>query len=377
VLDFCGPFEVFSVANRFTDPLAFNVLNGTIDLTTGRLRPHRRADLLTKLAPVPFAPDAACPRWERFLAEIFDGEPEMPGFMQRAAGYTLTGDTGEECLFFCHGPGANGKTVFFETLHAILGPDYARTASFDTFLDHKRAAGAASPDLARLQGVRFVAASEAPAGRALNEAVLKHLTGGDTIAARFLHENEFEFRPAFKLWLRANHRPPVREQTEAFWRRIRMLPFAVTIPAAQRDPDLLAALVAEAPGILAWMVRGCLAWRCDRLGEPQSVRDATDAYRSENDTIGEFLDARCALDPAAWTPTSELYLAFTTWWETTHAKHEPPLSRAWFGRLLGERPDLAPGRPGRSDPRGWHGVRLLAASTDPDALAREALREGA
>lgn len=348
-----------------TDPWALNVLNGTVDLRTGTLGPHQPAALLTKLAPVPFDPAAPCPQWERHLQVVLDDDADSIGFLQRFAGYSLTGITDEQVLLFASGGGQNGKTVTFETLQHTWGPDYAQSTPFVTLLAQHH--DGPRNDLARLRGARFVAASEAPAGRALDAAVLKQLVGSDTVVARFLRQEFFEFRPQFKLWLRANHRPPVPEQTHAFWRRLKLLPFEVRIPEAQRDRTLLAKLTAEAPGILAWAVRGCLAWQREGLGEPAAVTRATAAYRAENDVIAEFLDARAVLDPTAWTATGALYQAYVAWWESTHAKHERPLSRVWFARLLGERDGLHPEARGHAKTKGWHGLRLLDAPTTANA----------
>lgn len=340
-------------------PWLLNCLNGTLDLHTATLRPHRRDRYLTKLAPVPWEPTSPAPRWARFLEEITAGNGELAGYLQRAVGYSLTGDTREQVLFFCHGLGANGKTVFLETLHAALG-DYAATTPFTTLL----ATHGDGPrnDLARLRAVRLVSAAEAPSGHALDEALLKTLVGGDTITARFLHQEFFEFRPTFKLWLRANHKPPVREQTYAFWRRLRLVPFGVTFRADQQDRELARKLRDELPGILAWAVHGCAAWLHDGLGEPPAVTQATAAYQVENDTLGEFLEARCALKPQAWTSTADLYRAFVSWWEDSHGK-DRPLTRSWFGRALGERPNILAAK--RGEARGWCGVRIVGAPATP------------
>ncbi len=351
------------------DLWALNTLSGTLDLRTGELRPHRRSDYLTRLAPVPYDATAPAPRWHQFLAEVTDGDAALQTYLQRAAGYTLTGHTSEQCLFFVHGQGANGKTVFCETLHYLLGPDYAQSTPFTTFLS-RRSEGA-NNDIARMRAARMVSASEAPGGLPLDEALLKQLVGGDTVTARFLHQEFFDFAPQFKLWLRANHRPPVREQTEALWRRLRLVPFTVTIPAERRDPHLLETLRGEAAGILAWAVAGCLAWQRDGLGTPPAVTEATAAYREENDTLGEFLAARCALDGAAWCSTADLYQAFSAWWEASHGKHEPPLKRNWFGRALGERTDLAAEPRGHARAKGWRGIRLRDVSPSAVPAATE------
>jgi len=341
-----------------TDPWLLNLGNGTLDLRTAILREHRREDLLTKLAPVSYDPAATAPRWEQFLREIFTGvdASAMIAFVQRAGGYALTGDTGEQCLFFCYGQGANGKTVFLEALVAVLGPDYARTVRFESFLAGLRSAQGASGDLARLQGARLVQASEAPGGRPLDTVILKELTGGDTVTARHLYEREFEFKPQFKIWLRANHRPEVSEQTLAFWRRMRLIPFLETIPAERRDPKLAAILAAEAPGILAWAVRGCLEWHQGGLQPPEKILRATEAYREENDLIAEFIAAEATLDPGQWTSSADLYGRFAVWWPTTHASHERVLERRVFGRLLGERGELQEKKSGGA--RGWRGIAL-------------------
>jgi len=366
--------EVAVRANAFDrDPWALNVLNGTLDLQTGELRPHRREDLITKLAPVAYDPDAKAERWQRFLDEVFV-DPELIAFVRRAIGYTLTGDTGEECVFFAHGTGANGKTKFFEALAATLGSDYARTAAFDTFLEQRRQAGAASPDLARLQGARLVQTSEAAGGRAFDAATLKLLAGGDTVAVRRLYEEEFEFRPEFKIWMRANHKPRVTEQTEAFWRRMRLISFEVTIPEGERDKDLLDKLTTEAAGILAWAVRGAAEWRKGGLKPPKKVIAATEAYREESDILGEFITDRCTEDPEAWTATTPLYKAFEDWWIENHGRAERAPGLSTFGRMLGERKGVTDAK--RSGKRGWKGIALKRRAADNLNDALDANEEG-
>ena len=345
-----------------TQPFLLNVRNGTLDLRRAVLREHQRDDLLTKLAPVAYDSSAKALRWEQFLREIFTGGEAsvVVDFIQRAAGYALTGDTSEQCLFFCYGQGANGKSVFLEALVAVLGPDYARTVRFESFLAGQRSAQGASGDLARLQGARLVQASEAPGGRPLDTVILKELSGGDTITARHLYQREFEYKPQFKIWLRANHRPEVSEQTLAFWRRMRLIPFTETIPAERRDPTLQATLAAEAAGILAWAVRGCLAWCDGGLQPPERIARATESYREENDIVSDFIAAEAALDPAKWTSTAELYQRFTSWWTKTHGQHERVPERRVFGRLLGERGDLQEKKSGGA--RGWRGIAVGSSS---------------
>src|SRR5690606_10729533 len=224
--------------------------------------------------------------------------------------------------------GQNGKSTFLEILREMLG-DYAQQADFSTFLV-RRGEGPRN-DLARMRGMRLVTAVEAPGDKSLDEAVLKQLTGGDTITARRLYEEYFEFVPTHKLFLAANHKPHVSEQTEAFWRRIRLIPFTVYIPPEKRDRLLKEKLKRELAGILNWAIEGCLKWQSQGLIEPAAVKRATQSYREEEDLIGEFILANCELDPEAWTSTAELYQAFTSWWrETRGPVARPPMPR-WFG----------------------------------------------
>ncbi len=331
------------------DPDLFNVANGTLDLRTGTLRPHDRADLLTRLAPVPFDPDAACPRWDAFLLRCMGGDKALVGFLQRAVGYALTGHTSEQVLLLLYGTGANGKSTFLETIRALLG-DYATQTDFTTFL--KREGEGVRNDLARLVGTRFVSAVEAEAGVPLAEALVKQVTGGDIITARFLFREFFEFRPTFKLWLAANHKPNVRGSDHGIWRRIRLVPFTVTIPEVERDPKLLEKLAAELPGILDWAVRGCLDWREHGLGAPDAVKAATASYREEMDAFGGFLDEACVVHEAASVTAKELYTAYQAWCE---ANGERARSQKALAMGLRER-GFAAVRTNKA--RGWAGLRL-------------------
>jgi putative DNA primase/helicase len=213
------------------DPWLLNVANGTLDLRTGKLRSHRRSDLITRLAPVRWNPAADCPRWKAFLDEIFDEDVALIEYVQRAAGYSLTGDTSERVLLILHGEGANGKTTFLETLTAALA-DYAACTPTETLLAKRP--DAIPNDVARLKGARFVTASEAGEGVQLAEARVKELTGRDRVPARFLHREWFEFCPEFKLWLATNHKPVIRGTDKAIWDRIRLVPFTVRIAKMNR-----------------------------------------------------------------------------------------------------------------------------------------------
>jgi putative DNA primase/helicase len=294
------------------------VLNGTLNLRTGELRPHLREDFITRLAPTTYDAAALCPTWEHYLDRVFGGQQPLITFMRRLSGYCLTGRTVERILAALHGPGANGKTTYMEALGGLLG-DYAMRVPATTLLA-KRDSGIPN-DIARLKGARFVWTSETEEGRRLAEALVKEVTGGDTLTARFMRGEWFDFLPEFKVWLATNHKPIIRGTDHAVWDRIRLIPFSVRIPESERDKDLAAKLRAEYPGILAWAVRGCVEWQRDGLGTPDEVLRATDNYRAEMDVLGQFL-AECCLRRADVSVTvAALYDAYVRWCKETGDPH--------------------------------------------------------
>jgi len=332
------------------DPFLLNVQNGTLDLRAGVLRPHEPLDWLTHQCPVAYDEGATCPQWESFLLRVMGGNAGLVSFLQRAVGYSLTGATGEHVLFMLYGVGANGKSTFLETLRGLTG-DYSASAEFTTFT--KRENEGARNDIARLVGRRLVSAVEGEAGKALAESVVKQLTGGDTITARFLYQEYFEFKPQFKLWLATNHKPTIAGGDHGIWRRIRLVPFTVTIPEAERDPRLGERLAAELPGILTWAVQGCLAWRKQGLALPDEVRAATDSYREEMDVFSGFLDALCIAKAGARITAKELYEAYCQWCE---ANGERPCSQKALSKALQDHGFSA--AKGSKGVRCWEGVRL-------------------
>jgi len=336
--------------------LLLNCLNGTLDLATGQLRAHDRGDLLTYVLPVDYDPAAVCPTWDGFIARITGGDAALGAFLARAVGYSLSGATAEQCLFFLYGRGANGKSTFIETVIALLG-DLGHKARAQALMVEER--GGVPNEIAALAGRRLVVASELADGGRLNEGLVKDLTGGDTMSARFLYGEPFTFKPAFKLWLYGNHKPVIVGTDDGIWRRVRLIPFTIQIPEAERDAALPAKLRAELPGILAWAVRGWRDYRRDGLGAPAAVTQATADYRAESDTLGQFIVECCHVADGATARGGELYATYTAWAEQNGLR---PLSNKRVGSSLRER-----GYVGDRDGRGnyWIGLGLLAAAPAP------------
>lgn len=311
------------------DPWLLNTPGGVVDLRTGRLRPHERADRMTKLAAA--TPRGDCPRWQAFLVDVTGGDAELQAYLQRMVGYCLTGSTAAHALFFLYGTGANGKSVFVNTVATILG-DYAATASMETFVEtrHERH----PTDLAGLRGARFVSAIETEQGRRWAESKVKAITGGDRIAARFMHKDFFTYTPQFKPVIVGNHKPAIRNIDEAMKRRLHLIPFTVTIPPDKRDGRLTEKLLAERDGILAWAVEGCLTWQREGLQPPASVMSATAEYFDEEDAIGDFLDEEAQRHPQARVAVADV---FQRWQEWADRRGEYVGTSRWLAQQLANR----------------------------------------
>lgn len=315
------------------NPYLLNTANGTIDLRTGTLRSHDPRDRITKLIPLEYDPNAGAPTWQQFLQDVFQGDDDLIDFVHKAVGYSATGDVSEDCFFLCYGSGSNGKTTFLNAIRRALG-DYAQAVPPDLLVSRRERGDSHPAVLADLQGVRFAMAAETQEDRRLDEARAKMLTGRDPIKARHLHKSYFEFEPTHKIWLATNHLPVVRDTTEGMWRRVRVVPFLAYFGPDRRDKGLPQKLEAEAPGVLAWVVQGAVRWFQEGLGEARAVSEATSRYRSEMDTLADWLQECCITDPAAITPFAALYDDYVAWCQ--EAK-ETPISKNAFGRKLGEK----------------------------------------
>ena len=294
------------------DKMIFNCANGIIDLKSGRLLEHERKRFITKISPVAYDMEAECALWKEFLKSIFKKNKSLIKFVQKIMGICLTGNTSEQAIFIFYGTGANGKSTFLDIILSIMG-DYGTTTPTETLMQKK--GDSSSNDIARLQGTRFVAAMEADIGGNLAEAVVKRLTGNDKIVARFLYGEYFEYKPTFKIFMATNHKPKVIGMDEAIWRRLKLIPFEVKFNKTQQDPDLPEKLEKELPGILAWMVEGCLLWQKEGLGTPSAIIEANRKYRSEMSAIETFIEECCRRDENEMIQASHLYNAYKEWAE--------------------------------------------------------------
>jgi putative DNA primase/helicase len=343
------------------DRMLLNVANGTVDLRTGTLRPHRREDFITHISPVAFDSDAADPLFRRFIDHVTGGDAELEGYLQRAAGYTLTGTVGEKCLFIVYSEATDtGKTCFLVALQTILG-DYSLTISFDVLLEPDRGGGP-NYDLAKLCGSRLAVASETKPGRRFAAELVKNLTGGDLIRAREIRQSSIEFLPSHKLWLCTNHAPMLSDGGDAAtWNRLRRIPFNCQVPRAERDPRIKAALEdpnsATARAFLAWAVRGAVAWQNCGLGSCRAVDDSVREYQTETDPLADFVEDRCTLDPFASCKAADLRAEYESWAKENGQRFT--LSRKAFAAAL--RRHACAEKKGTGGVRLWEGIGLRVA----------------
>ncbi|WP_242300266.1 phage/plasmid primase, P4 family [Bacillus cereus group sp. BfR-BA-01448] len=292
----------------------FNVENGIVDLKTGKLLQHDRELGLTKITNISFDENAKCPEWLKFLDQIFLGDQALVEYMQRLIGYSLTGDISEQIMMFLVGGGSNGKSTFINTIKDLMG-DYGKQAKSDTFIKKKETG--ANNDIARLVGSRFVSAIESEEGEKLADSFVKQITGGEPVLARFLRQEFFEFIPEFKVFFTTNHKPIIGGLDEGIWRRVKLIPFNLSLPAHKRDKRLPEKLSLEMPGILNWAIEGCMKWQQDGLKEPKVVAEATGKYKDDMDILAPFLDEVCYVEEreneSIMIEAKELYNVYERW----------------------------------------------------------------
>lgn len=292
------------------DKYALNTPNGIIDLKEGCVLPHDIEKYITKLTGTGIS-ESDCPQWKTFLDTIFCGDSKMIRYIRKAVGYSLSGSTSEQCVFFLYGTGRNGKSTFLDTIRAMMG-DYAANAQPETIMVSQKNTGGARSDIARLKGARFVTTVEPNEGMRLDEGLIKQLTGGDPVTARFQYSQEFEFTPEFKIWMATNHKPIIRGTDTGIWRRIHLVPFTAAIPESKVDRNLPYKLRKELPAILKWAVDGYTLYKSEGLRMPAAVMNAVDDYRREMDVISAFLTACCTVGKGA-EQSSVLYAVYCRW----------------------------------------------------------------
>ena len=310
----------------------FNLENGILNLETGKLQPHDRELNLTKITNVVFDPKAECPTWMLFLNQIFKGDNDLIEYMQRLAGYSLTADISEQSIYFLVGGGSNGKSTFVNIIKKIMG-DYGLQTNSNTFIKKKDAG--ANNDIARLVNSRFVSAVESEEGEKLLESLVKTITGGEPLLARFLRQEFFEFTPEFKVFFTTNHKPIIGGVDDGIWRRVKIIPFTLNLKPHERDKKLEEKLSLEMPGILNWVLEGCLKWQKSGLKEPRVVAEATGNYKEDMDILAPFLSETCYIDEPKneliRIEAKELYNIYDRW---CFGSGERSLGNRSFYRML-------------------------------------------
>lgn len=314
------------------DDMLLNVANGYLDLPSQKLYKHDIHKNFSMQSYIDHTEKMQPTIWLEFLNDIFDGDESVIKYLQKALGYSLTGSTREQVMFILHGKGRNGKSIFVETIAEILG-DYSKTMQADSLMVKKH--GGVNTDIARLEGARFVSSSEPNEGFRFDEGLIKQLTGGDKVTARYLYGNEFEYTPKFKIWVSTNHKPLIAGTDDGIWRRLVLIPFDVQIPDEKVDKNLKYKLLREAPAILDWMVQGTYLWMKEGMEQPEKIKVAGINYRNEMDVIEGFVRDQCdRVSEEEFEMSKELYRSYTNWADETG---EYKMSMKKFGIKMKEK----------------------------------------
>ena len=350
MIDIAQSMAPISTDEMDNDKWLFNCQNGTLDIRTGELGKHDRDHFITRCAPVDYRSNSNSVLWQVFLDQVLP-DPDIQRFVQKAVGYSMTGDCGEEVMFFLYGSGANGKSTFMNAVLEVMG-EYSSQVSPNTLA--LQPGERPRNDLAKLMGKRFVSASEASGKDQFDEELLKRMTGQDKVVARFLYKEEFELYPTWKIWLMSNHRPRIEGTDTAIWRRLRLIPFSATIPIGQQDPAIkndLTHVPKHRSGVLKWALDGARMWQKEGLKPPQGVLDATHKYRVEMDILGQFLADCCGVRLDVRCRCNQLYNLYKDYCQKNGEDYKSILSHKAFTQQLVSRGD------GNIETRKMHGVR--------------------
>lgn len=326
------------------DPFLLGVQNGVIDLRQGELRAETKEDLVTHYSSVAFDPEAKCPRFEQFVAEIMNNDSELIIYLQKLVGYTMTASIKQHCMIMLIGKGRNGKSLLVRIIQLLLG-DYAVQLQSTTLMELKNPNHGPTPDLARLPGKRLACVSEVGDTQKLNQPLVKHLTGGDKIPVRDLYQSQIEFEPKFKIWMAGNSKPAVTPKDDAMWKRIHVIPFTRRFVGKDQDKDLPDKLIAELPGILNWAIEGCLLWQKEGLRLPTACKNAIKKYRGQMDTVSKWMEKCCTKSDGCKLPACLAYKSYEGWCQKNNQK---PHSNTKFGEIFGKMTPKKRGKKGVS-----------------------------
>ncbi len=337
-----------------------NVNNGTINLKTGELKSHDRADLITEILPIDYDPTATSAEWDSFLSQIFNDNTDLTNYIQRAMGYSITGDQSEQVFFFCYGNGFNGKSTLLNTCRLVMG-NYATQVPPTAFMVDKTKRGGPDEAIASLKNKRLVCSTELEDGQRLATSLVKRMTGGEPLWCEHKFERGYNFQTTHKLWLSGNHEPVITDTTNSIWYRLKKIPFPIEIPEADRRKGYAEYLAAEhGPAILAWMVRGCVEWgAAGDLNEPEAVKQAVAEYRDQQDILHDYLLERCIFQKSAAMDQKPLYADYKQWSEDNDSN---AIGKLTFRSRIQEKGVIA--AIGNKNIKIWRGIRLRTDKDD-------------